>query len=105
MQFAAAVAIPAIVVGIAVDQCWTRLNKAKTEQQARRFQIISGSYFTFDDHEPGTGATQTHGLFKVDTMTGRVWEYRDSIIHPSGGVQIITQWIELKDETTDSKKF
>jgi hypothetical protein len=64
-----------------------------------RFQIVSATYESLvissniNNSEPGL----LHGVFKIDTETGRTWDYYSGAVVGTNGIPtIVDGWREIK---------
>lgn len=65
-----------------------------------RFQIIAGTYDEVVNSGGVGSSSQEHGIFKIDTQTGKTWVYIDAITLKTNGASITEGWREIKDVTT-----
>ena len=72
-----------------------------------RFQIIAGTYdddyINITTSPPEEINKLHHGIFKVDTQTGQVWEYHESttVTNQSNGTTRSLEWNELKTQSVN----
>jgi hypothetical protein len=67
--------------------------------------MASGTYeeiFNDDANRQSSSITQNHGIFKIDTQTGKVWVYADIITHSTNGVTFVDGWREITNLTIRS---
>jgi hypothetical protein len=69
------------------------------QRQTARFQIIEGTYDEIlnNDIAKSSSSSQQHGIFKIDTQTGRTWLYLDATDVTTNGVSVEDGWREIKD--------
>ena len=74
--------------------------------QDGRFQIVAGTYDEIVNNAGSTigSSSQQHGVFKIDTQTGRTWVYLDATGLMTNGASITEGWREIKDVSTSFQK-
>ena len=71
-----------------------------------RFQIVAGTYDEILNNpvDKSSSSSQEHGIFKIDTQTGRTWIYLDATDLATNGASITEGWREIKDISTSFQK-
>jgi hypothetical protein len=71
-----------------------------------QFQIVAGTCDELINNtvDNSSSPRQIHGIFKIDTQTGRTWIYLDVIDLKTNGASITEGWREIKDVSTSFQK-
>jgi hypothetical protein len=68
--------------------------------QTGRYQIITGTYESLvipNNNINNSGPVSSHGIFKIDTETGRTWDYYSGVVVGTNGLPaIVDGWREIK---------
>ena len=73
-------------------------------REHHHYEIRTGTYDEANVTINGsvTGTTETrHGVFRIDTETGRTWLYRTGTVTGTNGVTDLEQWREIPEARID----
>ena len=69
-----------------------------------RFQLVAGTYDEIIGSGGASSTSQMHGIFRIDTQTGKAWVYMDANTVMTNGLSSMEGWREIKDVTTTFHK-
>ena len=89
-----------------------RKQELEREYEIGRYKLFQGSYLVVVSEEDAENVDEeTHhsnGLFRIDSVTGKTWEYRVDIIEPQGGkgqTRELHEWVPLDNEKLQYRRL
>jgi hypothetical protein len=72
------------------------------KQKDGRYQLVSGTYqaFSIDNRGnggAGTGSEAFHGIFRIDTRTGKTWVFVAVVSSSDNRTNVVKEWREIKE--------